>query len=65
MKARKVGNKYIITYRCPGYPIVVNESFDTQEAADLRITQIAIEKKEVTLRSKMMPLDARACTEKR
>ena len=50
MKARKVGNKYIITYRCPGYPIVVNESFDTQEAADLRITQIAIEKKEVTLR---------------
>ncbi len=50
MKARKVGNKYTITYRCPGYPNVFNESFDTQEAADLRIAQIAIEKKEGTLR---------------
>ncbi len=45
MKARKKGNKIEIQYRCAGYSTTFSERFDSQEEADLRIAQIAIEKK--------------------
>lgn len=49
MKATKHGSKYQITYRCPNYPKVINETFDSEEEANLRIAQIKLEKKRGTL----------------
>ena len=37
MKPKKHGAKYQITYRCPNYPKIINESFDSEEEAYLRI----------------------------
>ena len=45
MKPTKHGNKFRITYRCPNYPDLIHESFDTEEEANLRIAQILLEKK--------------------
>ena len=45
MKARKKGKKFEVQYRCAGYSTTFSERFDSQEEADLRIAQIAIEKK--------------------
>ncbi|MCQ2442568.1 MAG: site-specific integrase [Oscillospiraceae bacterium] len=49
MKAHKHGEKYRITYRCPNYPNLINETFDSEEEANLRIAQIMLEKKRGTL----------------
>lgn len=49
MKATKCGNQYQITYRCPKYPKLINEYFDNEEEANLRIAQIQLEKKRGTL----------------
>jgi integrase len=49
MKAHKHGDKYRITYRCPNYPNIINETFDSEEEANLRIAQIMLEKKRGTL----------------
>ncbi len=49
MKATKCGNQYQITYRCPKYPKLINEYFDSEEEANLRIAQIQLEKKRGTL----------------
>lgn len=49
MKATKYGNRYQITYRCPGFPRIINEYFDTLEEAELRISCIKLEKKRGTL----------------
>lgn len=49
MKPKKHGTKYQITYRCPNYPKIINESFDSEEEANLRIAQINLEKKRGTL----------------
>lgn len=49
MKPKKHGAKYQITYRCPNYPKIINESFDSEEEAYLRIAQINLEKKRGTL----------------
>ena len=49
MKATKCGNQYQITYRCPNYPKLINEYFDCEEEANLRIAQIQLEKKRGTL----------------
>ena len=49
MKATKHGTKYKITYRCPNYPKPINEYFDSEEEANLRIAQIQLEKKRGTL----------------
>lgn len=45
MKPTKHGNKFRITYRCPNYPDLIHESFDSEEEANLRIAQILLEKK--------------------
>ena len=47
MKATKHGAKYQITYRCPNYPKIINETFDSEEEANLRIAQINLEKRGV------------------
>lgn len=49
MKAHKHGDKYRITYRCPNYSNIINETFDSEEEANLRIAQIMLEKKRGTL----------------
>lgn len=49
MKPKKHGKYYQITYRCPNYPKLINETFDTEEEANLRIAQIQLEKKLGTL----------------
>ena len=49
MKATKCGNQYQITYRCLNYPKLINEYFDSEEEANLRIAQIQLEKKRGTL----------------
>lgn len=49
MKAVKHGNKYQISYRCPNFSRMINERFDSEEEADLRIAQINLEKKRGTL----------------
>ena len=49
MKATKIGHKYQITYRCPNYPKIINERFDSLEEANLRIAQVELEKKRGTL----------------
>ena len=49
MKATKYGKRYQITYRCPNYPKLINEYFDSEEEANLRIAQIQLEKKRGTL----------------
>ena len=49
MKPIKHGNKFRITYRCPNYPDLIHESFDSEEEANLRISQILLEKKRGTL----------------
>ncbi len=46
MKPIKHGKKYQINYRCPGYPKTVFEMFDTEEEAELRISQIKLLKKQ-------------------
>ena len=49
MKAEKYGTKYRITYRCPGFPKLIHESFDTEAEANLRIAQIELDKQRGTL----------------
>lgn len=46
----KHGNRWQISYRCPGYPGTFTESFDTEEDAKLREAQIAVERKNGTLK---------------
>ena len=45
MKATKLGNLYQITYRCPNFPRLINERFETEEEANLRIAQIQLDRK--------------------
>ena len=45
MIARKKGQKYEIQYRCKGYSELFSERFDSEEAANLRIAQIELERK--------------------
>lgn len=49
MKPKKHGKRYQITYCCPNYPKLINECFDTEEQANLRIAQIQLQKKLGTL----------------
>lgn len=49
MKAVKHGNRYRIHYRCPGYPKLIVESFETLEEANLRIAEVELAKKRGTL----------------
>ena len=49
MKVVRHGNKYQISYRCPSFPKLINESFDSEEEAELRLAQIKLEKKRGTL----------------
>lgn len=49
MKVTKCGNQCQITYRCPNYPKLINEYFDSEEDANLRIAKIQLEKKRGTL----------------
>ncbi len=49
MEPYQIGNKWRVTYRCPGYAKPINESFESREEADLRCAQIALEKKRGTL----------------
>ena len=60
MKATKYGNRYQITYRCPGFPRIINEYFDTLEEAELRISCIKLEKKRGTLTPPAEYLDSRS-----
>lgn len=46
MKPRKHGQKWEVSYRCPNYPKVISESFNSIEEAELRIAQINLEKKQ-------------------
>jgi integrase len=45
MKITKVGNKFQITYRCPGYSKLINERFNLEEEAELRRTEIRLQRK--------------------
>lgn len=45
MKPRRKGNRWEITYRCPGYSKIISERFDTYEEAKARIEEIEYEKK--------------------
>lgn len=45
MKPHLHGKKWEIIYRCPGYEKPFTEAFDTQEEAELRAAQIALDKK--------------------
>ena len=45
MKPRRKGNRWEITYRCPGYSKSISERFDTYEEAKARIAEIEYEKK--------------------
>ena len=49
MKATKHGTKFRITYRCDNFPDLIHESFDSEEEANLRISQILLQKKRGTL----------------
>jgi integrase len=49
MKAIKRGKQWQITYRCPNYPKPINEYFESEEEANLRIAQVELEKKRGTL----------------
>ena len=44
MKPRQKGQKWEISYRCPGYSKPIYERFDSYEAAKLRIAEIDYEK---------------------
>ncbi len=57
MKSYKIGNQWRVTYRCPGYPKIINESFSTEEEANLRCAQIDLEKKRGTLQPPANLLD--------
>ena len=58
MKTYLHGGKYRVSYRCPNYPKLIHESFDTEEEANLRIAQIQLEKKRGTLEPPAELLDA-------
>lgn len=49
MRPYKIGNRWRVTYRCPGYPKIINETFTTEEEANLRCAQIDLEKLRGTL----------------
>lgn len=49
MKVVQHGNRFRIDYRCPNYPNLIHESFDSKEEAELRLAQIKLEKKRGTL----------------
>jgi integrase len=49
MKVKQHGNRFRIDYRCPNFPKLIHESFDTKEEAELRLAQIKLEKKRGTL----------------
>ena len=57
MKAVKHGKRYKITYRCPKYEKLINEYFDSEEEANLRIAQIELDKKRGTLKPPAHLLD--------
>lgn len=44
MKPRQKGQKWEISYRCPGYSKPIYERFPSYEAAKLRIAEIEYEK---------------------
>ena len=44
MQARKHGRQWQVSYRCPGHPKLINEYFDSEEEANLRIAQIELDK---------------------
>ena len=44
MQARKHGRQWQVSYRCPGHQKLINEYFDTEEEANLRIAQIELDK---------------------
>ena len=44
MKPRQKGQKWEISYRCPGYSKPIYERFQSYEAAKLRIAEIEYEK---------------------
>ena len=45
MKPRRKGNRWEITYRCPGYSKSISERFDTYEEANSRIEEVKYLKK--------------------
>ena len=49
MTIKPHGNRFRIDYRCPNFPKLIHESFDTREEAELRLAQINLEKKRGTL----------------
>ena len=49
MTIKPHGNRFRIDYRCPNFPKLIHESFDTKEEAELRLAQIKLEKKRGTL----------------
>ena len=58
MKAKKCGKRYRITYRHPDIQTTIHESFDTEEAANLRIAQIQLDKKLGTFTPPKQYIDA-------
>ena len=50
MNVYKRGNRFQITYRVPGYSHVFNESFLTEEEAELRAAEIELERRRNTLK---------------
>lgn len=58
MVATKCGKQYRITYRHPDIQKTIHESFDTEEAANLRIAQIELDKKLGTFTPPQKYIDA-------
>ena len=50
MKAKQRWNRWEIVYRVPGYDRTFSEHFDTEEAANLRIAEIELAKREGKLK---------------
>ena len=50
MKARKHGEQWLITYRCPGIKKAFNELFATQAEANVRIAEIQLAREQGTLK---------------
>lgn len=57
MKAIKIGQRYQISYRCPNYPNVITERFETKEEANLRMAEITFLKKQGKLTPPASVLD--------
>ena len=57
MSIKKHGKRYQINYRCPGYPKIIFESFDSLEEAELRLAEISLLKKQGKLLPPLNLLD--------